>query len=470
MCDIFRLNFDDVIAENMQGPYSFPDLLGPWERDGLVRINQTEIKFWNGSQISLEHCGTDKVMQKHQGIGRHARAFSEATQIATDRIRWLRGWVTMPVEMQEKVPDLLGPIYPNLTRDQLRWFFPKILYLSNPIGASAGYFRRYFVNARPRYEIGKAPDEDGGFMRQYIPAKVEDNPSEDPAATRRRISGIGDQATADALLNEDWDAPVGDFFRQYDDYLHTTPPLQPPAHWFKYLSFDWGGSDPFCVLWWAVSDGEEFEDVDEKGRKRKRWFPRGALVCYREWYGCEDDDHAKGLQMRNEDIAKGIADRTLEPTSGLVLTDSLPFQDRGDSRGGKTWRMADTFADCGVPLQRANTDRVFGCAEMRARLIGKDGFPMIYFCRDCAFVREYVPAVQADKKKRECYVESGEATHAADAARYAVAARPIVKDATPKIGTLSTPAPKPILTPSRIISQLENARGQSRYNSARSSR
>lgn len=450
--DIFRLYFDDVVAENMDGPFSFPDLLGPWERDGLVRINQTEIKFWNGALISLEHCSSDKVMMKHQGIGKHVRTFSEATQIPALRIKWLRAWVTMPLDMKKKLPGLLRHVYPTLTDEQLENFFPRIIHTSNPIGPSAGYFRRYFVNARARYEIGRAPDEDGGFMRQYIPAKVEDNPSEDAEATRRRVSGIGDQATADALINEDWDAPVGDFFRQYDDLTHTCEDFTPPAYWFKYRTFDWGGSDPFCVLWWAVSDGEEFA-----ANGKSMWFPRGCLIVYREWYGCDPNDQSKGLQMRNESIASGIVSRTPEETSGLTLSDSLPFQDRGASKNGDKYRMSDTFLENGVPLTRANTDRVFGSAEVRARLEGKDGFPLIRFCRSCRYTREYLPAVPTDPNKREAYAEDGEATHASDCVRYGCATRPIVQIKT----AMSEPDFSRKITPKVILTELNKR--SSRY-------
>lgn len=452
--DIFRLYCDDVIGENMDGPHSFPDLLGPWERDGLVKINQTEITFWNGSLISLEHCSSDKVMAKHQGIGKHVRTFSEATQIGAQRIKWLRAWVTMTEDMKELLPTYLADTYPNLAPEQLREFFPKILYTSNPIGPSAGYFRRYFVQARPRFEISRAPDEDGGFLRQYIPAKVEDNPSENALATRRRVMGMGDVAIADALLNEDWDAPVGDFFRQYDDVKHTTPDFTPPEGWFKFRTFDWGASDPFCVQWWCVSDGQEFKD----SVGRTRWFPRGALILYREWYGCDPNDQTKGCQMPNEEIARGILARTPEHTSGLTLCDSLPFQDRGEARNGKKWRMADTFADCGVILTRANTDRVFGCAEVRARLEGKDGFPMLYLCESCRYTREYLPAVQRDPGKVEAYVQDGEATHSVDALRYAAATRPIIQSAKTAV---STPDFSRKITPKVILTELN--RQKSRY-------
>lgn len=455
-CDIFRLTLDDCIAECMDGQYSFPDLLAPLEREKLVRINQTEVKFWNGSLISLEHCGRDSVKDKHQGIAKHVRAFIEATQISTEIIRWLRGWVTMSEAMKDTLPDCLRPLYPDYSDEQLRSFFPKLIYATNPIGPSAGYFRRYFVNARPRYEIGQAPIDDGGFMRQYIPAKIEDNPSEDAEATRRRVRGIGDDAVSDALLNEDWDAPVGDFFRQYDDLKHTVPDFVPPAHWFKYRTFDWGSSDPAVCLWWAVSDGSPVI-VDDK-----EWiFPRGAIVCYREWYIADSSDPSKGRELTNEEIAAGIVERTPEETTGITLCDSLPFAKRGESRNGKPWTMADTFRDCGVPLTRANTERVFGCREVKTRLQGKDGFPMLYLCQSCHFTREYLPAVPTDPHNREAYVEDGEATHCADCVRYACASRPIVRD-KPK-----DEAPRPSSYSPPVSSLLNQIRRPATNNFAR---
>lgn len=460
-CDIFRLNFDDVIGENMEGRFSFPDLLDQWEKDKLVKITQTNVKFWNGSQISLEYCANDRVKEKHQGIARQARAFGEATQIPAERIKWLRSWCTITKEMREMIPECLGDVYPDLSREQLIDFFPKILYLSNPIGASAGYFRKYFVKARPKYAIGFAPEEDGGYPRQYIPARVEDNPSEDAILTHRRVKGVGDKDTADALLNENWDAPIGDFFRDYDDLVHTIPDIRPHEHWFKYMSFDWGSAEPFCVLWWCVTD-----DTPIECGNMLRTFPRGALICYREWYGADPDYPSKGLHMRNPDIAAGMIERTHEDMSGLVLTDSYPFIDVGGTSGdGKRLRMADTFAACGVPLVKANTKRVFGCTEIKARLkgIGENpgDIPLIYFCESCVAVREYLPAVATDPTNREAYVEDGDATHSVDCVRYACATRPIVKDAPKKREHFVKPT---LPTPVMIAKQIER-RNKSHHRS-----
>lgn len=412
-CDIFRLHLDDIIGNHMEGETSFPVLLSEWERAGLCKVNQTEIKFWNGSQISLEHASDEaSVMSKHQGIAKHVRTFEEATQISSRLIQWLTGWVTMSEEMQSRVPE------------KWKGMFPRIYYTTNPIGKSAGYFRREFVKARPPYAIEKV----GFFNRQYIPALVEDNPSENAEATRARVGNLGDQAVSDALLNANWDALAGDFYPEWSDERHVVEDFSPPAHWFRFRSFDWGTAEPFAVYWWAVSDGEPFRDLNNK----QRWYPRGALIAYQEWYGCDDKDPAKGCRMRNEDIAQGILARSeYDFRNVITLTDSLPFQDRG----GET--IAQTFQKQGVILTQGDTSRVPGWSQLRSRLIGieidsNDGrrVPMIYFCDSCRYAREYIPALtrHASESKKEDAVEHGEATHTCDAIRLACMAHSVIKD------------------------------------------
>ncbi|RLC81745.1 MAG: hypothetical protein DRI61_03450 [Chloroflexi bacterium] len=413
-CLVLRKYYDDVIKNHMEGPNSFRSMLQPYVDAKLVVITKDAIRWTQtGSLITLSHCSTEDAMEKNQGIPKDVLVFEEACQILERHIRFVRGWVTSTEEMKAKLPP------------ELKGMFPKIIYTANPIGVSMGYFRRNFVKAAPPGTIFKAPVKDGGFLRQYIPARVDDNPSESKEATFARIQGLDDENMADALLEGNWDAPIGDYFPQYDDVKHTTPNFLPPKHWFKFMTFDWGSSEPFAALWWGVSDGVEF--LDEIGKKR--WFPRGALVAYREWYGCKPENFAKGLQLRNPEIARGIVDRTLEETCGLVVTDSLPFQDRGMSRNGKKYNISDVFAENGCPLVQGNCARITGWTQVRDRLIGKDGAPLIYFSEDCVFTRDYLPSLGHSKTNPEDAAEDGEATHTSDAVRLACTTRPIVIDA-----------------------------------------
>lgn len=101
--DIFRLHFDDVVGENMEGETGFPVLLDPWVKAGLCKITQTEIKFWNNSLIALEHCFTgDTKIQTTKGaesllslLGRR-----RDVKIAEDKIAPIRN----VRKIQESVP------------------------------------------------------------------------------------------------------------------------------------------------------------------------------------------------------------------------------------------------------------------------------------------------------------------------------------------------------------------------------
>lgn len=429
-CVLIRKKFDDILKNHVEGPTGFKALLSPLIQAGAVKVTESGVSFPNGSIIAFQHCQDERQFTSAQGVEKHVLVIDEAGQISARLIKFFRAWVRMPLEMKARLPEEY--------RDKL----PLILYTSNPIGSSAGYFRREFVKARAPFAI----EEVHGFLRQYIPSRAEDNLSIDLKAHKGRMADLDDQALANALDTGDWDSPIGDFFRDYDDERHTTPDFMPPDAWFKYRSFDWGGSDPACCLWFCVSDGEEFTHGGVK-----RWFPRGAIIIYREWYICDPHDPAKGAEMSNPDIAQGIIGRTPERTSGLTLCDSLPFQDRGDAKNGKKWKMADTFLECGVPLTRANTDRVFGSAEIKARLRGKDGFPMLYICQSAIYTREYIPAVQRDPVKVEAYTEDGEATHSVDCVRYGVALRPIIQNAKT---AMREPDFSRKITPKVILSEL----------------
>lgn len=441
-CKVFRRYYDDVIENHMQGPSSFRIMLAPFVQQGLVKITETEIRWSNGSLISLDHLDSDDALEKHQGNESHVLVFEECCQILEHRMRFLRAWCTMSNEMKGRLPE------------RYKGRFPRILYTGNPIGVSAPYFRRNFVKAAPESDIWHAPDDEGGFLRQYIEAKVEDNPSEDAAAVRRRVSGMGDEAASDALLNANWDAQIGDYFPQYDEKRHVTPDFYPPEHWFKFRTFDWGSAEPACCYWWAVSDGVEFFD----DKARRRWFPAGALVAYREWYICNKTDPAKGTQMRNEDIAGGIVLRTPEKTSGLTITDSKPFQDVGMSKASKKYKIADVFAEAGCPLTLGNLGRVNGWAQLRDRLIGRDGFPLIFFTEGCKYLRDYLPALGRSDTNPEDAASDGEATHSCDCARYAATTRPLVTER--KI--LQPPSFERTITPQAILSHL-NQRSSTRY-------
>ena len=454
--DILRLNYEDVINNYMVGETSFPELLKQWEKDKIVKINSDNILFQEtGSVIKLGHCADDKIARKHQGNAVHVRTLDESAQLPENRIRGLTGWITLSDEMLRRIPE------------QWRGMFPKFYHLTNFIGPGMGYYRRGFLEPREPLEI----EQVGQFKRQYIPMYLTDNDSEDAAQTIARIKeAFPDPATQKALLECNWRAAVGDFFPEWSEQRHVIPDIDNiPSHLIRYSGHDWGTADPACFYWAFISDGEAFED----SRGRSRWFPRGAIVIYREWYICDPYQPSKGARLRNEEMASGYLDRTeQEYQEQLVITDSLPFQDRG----GPT--IASIYHDHKVRLVRGDTSRIPGWSQVRSRLNGivldvndldENGtpikLPLLYVAESCEYLRRAMPALTRHKSelKSEDAVESGEATHATDTVRLICMTNKI---ALPKKPVKQEPLPPPHLrkstTPDQILKQIKKQKARAR--------
>lgn len=409
-CVLIRKKFQDILDNHVYGPSGFKDLLGPFISAGQVQVTQDAVSFSNGARIAFKHCQDERQLDSAQGITSHILVIDEATQISERLLRMFRGWCTMSEEMKATLPEYF--------KDKL----PRIIYTANPIGPSVSYFKKLFVNARAPFVIEKV----GAFKRQFIPSKVEDNPSEDADAVRGRMQEMGDQSLATALLEGDWNQLVGEYYPEWDESRHVVSDFTPPSYWFRYRSMDLGYAEPFAVYWCCVSDGEVFRD----SHGRERWFPRGSLIFYREWYGCDQADTSRGLRMRNEDIASGIYNRSDVGEQRVVtLTDSLPFQDRGGAFVPKV------FADNGVPIVQGDTSRVIGWNQLRARLIGKEFHgiksPLVFFTESCSYARDYIPQLtrHPSESKKEDAQEHGEPTHCCDAIRLACMAHTVIKDA-----------------------------------------
>lgn len=401
---LFRREFGDLVRNHLEGPTGFYALLGDLVLAKKCEIVGKEIRFANGSKIYLCHCQHEKDVYGYHGAEIHLLGIEEATQFTEFMMRYLRTRMRAPKEFLETLPE------------PLKGRFPRSLLTSNPGGIGHAYLKRAFVDAHPPMTLFQAPVKDGGLLRQYIPARLTDNPSIDAEEYANQLRGVGSESYVRALLDGDWSATVGAFYPEFDYERHVLPAFIPPAHWFRFRSFDWGSSAPFAVFWWAVSDGQE---VPALGRA----LPRGALVAYREWYGCNEESPATGLGMRNEDIAAGILERSLRPEEQRLqtVTDSLPFQDRGG------YTVNAVFLKCGVPLIQGDTSRIPGHSQLRSRLRGTpDGGPMIYFVDQCIHAIRTIPLMQHDPNDPEEHI--GDEDHAVDAIRLACMSRARIKD------------------------------------------
>lgn len=268
----------------------------------------------------------------------------------------------------------------------------------NPGGVGHTAVKQRFIDPAP--EGFKVIEDDRG-ERMFIPSSVWDNKillGNDPKYINR-LEQSGPDHLVKAWLYGDWNIVLGSFYDCWSE-KNVVASGSVPRHWFKFRAFDWGGHAPFCVHWWAVSDGVTAIQAFDGNYV----LPAGAKVCYREWFGCDEKDYKKGLALDNEEIAAGILKRThADEEIAFTVADNLPFQ----RRGGPT--IAETFDKCGVPLIKGDTDRVSGCSATYLQIKGGESrVPMMYFM-DCAkhAIRQ-MPLAQKDPKLVEVYLQGSD--------------------------------------------------------------
>lgn len=280
---------------------------------------------------------------------------------------------------------------------------------ANPGGPGHQWVKARYIDPAPMgYTLLR---DEGGLPRVFIPAKLRDNrilTNADPGYSDR-LKASGPEAVVKAWLDGDWTVVEGAFFSEWSMAKHVVRPFALPAHWARFRSIDWGSFRPFSVGWWATAS-ETMQTPD------RDVIPRGALIRYREWYGAKGPN--EGLKMRAQDVAKGIRERTPkdEKIAYTVADPAMWIEDGGPS-------IAEMFDTEKVFCMKADNKRIPGWVQLRNRLIGEDGKPMIYFFETCTAAIRTIPALQHDSIKPEDVDTDGE-DHAGDDTRYACQSRP----------------------------------------------
>jgi hypothetical protein len=411
-CYFFRRIRDDLVKNHMEGPKGFRSLLADWADAGLINIVEDEIRFWNGSKIYLCHCKDEKDVYKYQGAEIHVLCIDEATHFTESMYRFLRSRVRM-------VGLTLPPEYQGR--------FPKILASANPGNIGHLWVKATFVDFAAPMTVTQTEPKDGGMLRQFIPARLEDNPSmeTDDPGYEMKLQGMGSATLVLAMRYGDWDVIEGAFFDIWDRQRHVIRPFEIPKTWTRFRALDWGYAKPFSVGWYAISDGELAR------------FPKGALIKYREWYGRNEPN--VGIRLDAEDLGRGVLEREKDDPPAHnggrrlgVADPSIFAEDGGPS-------IAERMSNVGCAWYPADNKRIPGWDQVRSRLQGEDDIgtgirPMLYFFETCTDSIRTIPALQHDETKAEDLDTDGE-DHAADETRYACMSRPYVR--------ANQPAPEP---------------------------
>lgn len=402
----FRRKYDQLIKNHMEGPTGFRALLAPWVTAKLCEIVELEIRFKWGSRIFLNHAQHEKDIYNHLGPEFHFLFIEEATQFSAKMLRFLRSRLRIPDTL--KIPDkYLG-------------VFPRAIYTSNPGGVGHDYLKTGFIDPHPPLTLFDAPENDGGMKRVFIPAKLADNPSLNGLEYSRQLKGLGSPELVDAMLNGDWSIIAGAFFKEFSENRHVLPVFALPKHWTRFRAFDWGYARPFSCGWYTVSDGACITCYGTGCRNKNCvTYPRGAIIKYREWYGRSEPN--VGLRLQDPEIARGIVERTGDEDIAYTVADPSMFK----SDGGPC--PAETFRRHGVSMRAADNTRVAGWQQIRTRLNGEEGRPMLYFFETCRDTIRTLPALQHDEHRLED-IDTDMEDHAADQLRYGCMSRPWEND------------------------------------------
>ncbi|MBA4774312.1 MAG: terminase [Rhizobiales bacterium] len=416
---LFRRIRDDLVKNHVEGPNGFRSMLAGWVQCGFVKIVDDEIRFWNGSKIYLCHCKDEKDRFKYQGAEIHVLLIDELTHFTDVIYRFLRNRVRM-----------VGIRLPEAYRGK----FPRIVCGANPGGIGHQFVKTTFIDGVRPMQAYFTPRSEGGMLRQYIPARLEDNPSmasNDPGY-ENRLHGLGSDALVRAMRYGDWDIVDGAFFDNFRKDRHVIKPFPIPKDWLRFRAGDWGSAKPFSFGWYAVATEPYLAAPGVL-------IPRGAMIRYREWYGIATDTEGryipnKGLKMTAEAVGSQVRVRDGADTISYGVLDPAAFsQDGGPSIAERM--MQGTTGKNGSTFKRADNKRVAGRGAMggwdqlRSRLDGdEDGRPMLYFFETCIHAIRTIPALMHDENRPED-LNSDMEDHAADEVRYACMSRPWLKDA-----------------------------------------
>ncbi len=276
---IFRRTFAEVRGNFLFGPDGLQATLQNAEKAGLCNINLAEnrIHFHNGADIYLRHMQNPQDVEQIRGRDVHVLIADEATQWLTrDIYNQLRTCMRCSLDIDYKGLEKIGMsfIKPG--------YFPRALLLSNPGGVAHGFIKAEFIDILEPGVPKQMSEEKGGMLREFIPARLEDNVHLMKTDPNYRAKLLGSGKHVRAMLEGDWSIPDGSAFA--DEWSHTYNEMcsfSIPKHARIKRCFDWGIAKPYAVTycWETQNDTITLPNGDEIT------FAPGTIIVLDELYG-----------------------------------------------------------------------------------------------------------------------------------------------------------------------------------------
>jgi len=372
------------------------------------KASQHDFIFENGSILMLRFCEKEEDVRTYDTFEADMMLFDELTAFSefqyvylTTRCRSTKAW----------------------------WKGPKIMSATNPGNVGHLWVKKRWVDFAKPFEKKRAPITQGGMIRQFIPAKVADNPTlmkRDPGYVNR-LQGLPEEEKR-AKLFGDWGVFSGQFFQRWREEVHLYNTFDtPPAEWLRYMFVDWGLAVPHAVLWAARPPGTNF------------------IWLYREQYGA-------GVPTREQARLAAQKVRASGEKIEYIICDPAMFAKEKDAEGDYMASVADIWKDefAGTTeVIRGNNERVQGWSVVRECLDWQgietpSGTTVLVPPRirihktNCPNLARTLPALVHSKNNPED-VNTDSEDHASDALRYGVRHLFGAPDRGSKVRWLDTP-------------------------------
>ncbi len=367
----------------------------------IYKYNSTrhEMRLFNGSRIYFCHCASVSDKLKYTGA----------------EIHWL--YIDELTLFEKEIYDYLKT---RLRANVALGITPVVRCASNPGNIGHAWVKQLFVDAAPYGQkteqkiYSEALNATQVMTTQYIPSLAMDNPH----ISKLYIAELEKKPKAlrDALLYGNWDAFEGQVFVEWKDdpehyadrrWTHVIDPFPVPLNWPRYMSFDWGYSQPFACQWWTIA-------------------PSGCLYLYKEWYGWNGNPN-EGAKLTNRQIVEGILKMEEEEIrEGIHISRVADPSIFDESRGFSTaQQMEPAQGKPGIFFEKGDNTRIPGKMQLHERLrFDADGRPMLQVFSHCKQFIRTVPALPYDINKPED-VDTHAEDHAYDAVRYLLLEKPL---------------------------------------------
>jgi len=406
---LFRRLHRELLANHVYGPTGFLTILKPLIDEGIVVYNKSEQSLLftdTNSRIFLAHAQYEDDVLSYLGADFHILLIDEASQFTEKMLRFLRSRVRLGAL---EIPD------------KWKGRLPKIIYGTNPRGPAHGYLKKGWVDISQGIDhIWEAPDDDGGMLRQFVPALYTDNlvqMKNDPKYAKR-LMGMGEAEVTKAYLTGDWNIREDAMFgADLDRAVHLIPPFTIPEEWKVNRSYDHGASAPASALWFAESNGEEYQVAPG----RVIAVPRKSLfVISEKYFGTFDE---KGLDLSPRELAMKIMQHQMD--HGLVRAKPGPADNSiFDAQPGflSVAAMMNPYGITWTRSDKTRGSRKRGIARMKQMFkasLNRTDDPHLYIFDNCVRLWGHMVALPRDEEDQDD-VDSSSADHDFDAFRYRV--------------------------------------------------